>query len=162
MVGWRTGTAFALGTIGGALATALLDPVGGRRRRSQVRDKVGQRARQVRSALVRRMRYEQGHVKGMAHEAARRTYLERGAPLADYEETLVDKVRSEAFRHNRHELSHVNLSAADGVVQVFGSAHGAEEATDILRRIRAVHGVKEVVSRLVVKESVAPSPESRN
>lgn len=56
----------------------------------------------------------------------------------------------------------MNLSAAGGVVQVFGSAHGPEEAADIVRRIRAVHGVKEVVSRLVVQESVRPGAESQN
>lgn len=92
MVPWRTGTAFVLGVASGVLATALLDPMGERRRQSQVRDKVGQRARQARSAVARRVRYEQGHVKGLAHAAAIRVHLQQEAPLADYEETLVDKV----------------------------------------------------------------------
>ena len=154
----RTGVAFVVGALAGAAAVAIGDPATGRRRRARFRDRSAHRLRQARRGVGRRLRYQQGHLKGIAHDAARTTHLQHEAPLPDYEETLVDKVRSEAFRDSRHELQQINLTAAEGVVHVYGAAHTRREADDILRRVRAVHGVKGTADHLVIREAPPRPP----
>ena len=96
-------------------------------------------------------------MKDVIHDAAVRTHLSEEPPLPDEEGTLVDKVRSTAFRHSPQELSHINLTAAEGVIHVFGSAQSEAEATDIIQRIRAVHEVKGVISHLLIQPEGEPS-----
>jgi osmotically-inducible protein OsmY len=149
MLGFRILGVWICGFLTGATFVWFLDPARADRRR-RARDRTVHRMHKARDAVRRRARYEEGHVKGLAHEAAIRTHLEQKQPLADLEETLIDKVRSEAFRDRRHELSHVNLTSVEGVVHVYGSAHDPGEADDILHRVRGVEGVREVVDHLRV------------
>ena len=153
----RYGTVFAAGALSGAALMTLLDPRSGRERRVRTREKLAHRSRQVQHTVQQRARYERGHVKDVIHDAAVRTHLSEEPPLPDEEGTLVDKVRSTAFRHSPQELSHINLTAAEGVIHVFGSAQSEAEATDIIQRIRAVHEVKDVISHLLIQPEGEPS-----
>lgn len=141
--------AWLCGFLAGASLIVLVDPAS-RRRRARLRDQSRHQVTRASRALGRRLRYEEGHLRGLAHEAAVRTHVESREPLADLGETLVDKVRSEGFRGEHEVLRQVNLTAVDGIVHVYGSAHNREDADAILSRVRGVEGVREVVDHLVV------------
>ncbi len=141
---------FSLGVALGVALMAMLDPVSGSRRRSLARDRALHGASQAGDAVGRRARYERGHMRGVVHDVAQRAHLTEADLPADFEETLVDKIRSEGFRDSREELTKINLTAINGVVHVYGGADDRRQADDILRRVRSVHGVKAVVDHLVL------------
>ena len=156
MIRLRSVLAFVSGAAAGLLAALMLDPATGRRRRQRLWDRARHGARQASSRVSRRARYQRGHLRGVAHEAAVRAHVAHEGRPADLAETLVDKVRSEAFRGSRQELAQINLTAADGVVHVFGAAHSRAEADDILQRVGGVHGVRSVVDHLRIHEETSP------
>ena len=115
--------------------------------------------RQLRRAervVGRRARYEEGHLKGLGHDALERAQLTHH-DRPDLEASLVNKVRSEAFRQRHDALAHINLHAVAGVVHVHGSAKDRAEAEDMLWCVRGVAGVQEVVDHLVIARH---TPES--
>ena len=147
--------AWLCGFLSGATVALLLDP-NAKRRRKRARDRAMHQLRRAERAVGRRARYEEGQLKGLRHEALERAHLTHH-DRPDLEGTLVDKVRSEAFRRRHDALAHINLHAVAGVVHVHGSAKDRAEAEDMLRRVRGVAGVREVVDHLVV---ASRTPES--
>lgn len=143
----RTMVVWICGALTGAILILLLDPAT-RGRRTRMRDQARGGLRRAERAAERRARYEEGHLRGLQHAAAgtRRSHHD----LPDRGTTLIDKVRSEAFRGQHAALAHVNLNAEDGVVHVRGAVADQEEAAALLDRVRSVDGVSDVVAHLTI------------
>ena len=144
----RTTAVWLCGALTGAALVFLLDPTT-RGRRTRVRDRARSELRRAERGAERRARYEEGRLRRLQHAASEGARLTDHA-LPDFEATLIDKVRSEAFRGRHAVLAHVNLNAEDGVVHVRGAVADQDEAADLLDRVRGVEGVRDVVDHLTI------------
>ena len=135
----------------GALATYFLDPEQGPKRRAVTRDRLASGLRQASEsgqAFAEDLRSRTG---GFVAGARRR--LER-EPVSD--EVLAERVRARIGRNIAHPGS-IDVSVAQGVVTLRGPIL-ASEVSRILRAVRAVAGVREVLNELEVHESPGNVP----
>lgn len=141
-----------LSTIGlGAGLMYLLDPDQGKRRRSVAFDKLGKVGRQGGRKLAATGR-DLGHrTKGLAATGSRRFKKEQ-VP----DGRLVERVRAEIGHHvsDAHALT---VSAMNGRITLSGPISGSE-VDDLLSAVSSVPGVREVESRLEVREQPAGEP----
>jgi osmotically-inducible protein OsmY len=92
-----------------------------------------------------------GTARGALHSA---TVKLRGGPSYD-DITLVHRVESEIFRGPDAPKGHVNVNAADGVVELRGQV-SQEQIAELGKAARRVAGVREVHNLLHVPGTPAP------
>lgn len=146
---------FLLGAMAGAAVMFLFDPLGGRRRRKLLTEKLGSSFRHTRHNLVGYGTHLGLHAKGAAHEL--RAWATEG-PIPDHQ--LVERVRSQLGR-GVHHVRHICVSAHDGVVTLSGCAL-REEANAMLANVERVRGVKGVECQLHLYNTVQEFPATQS
>lgn len=119
----------------GAGAAMLMDPVRGKARRARLRDQTTGRMRDANPEMGKRARYGSGRLKGAAHEFTH----DDQAPLTDQD--LRQKVKSEAL--GPFGADDLEIDVNNGMVTLTGD--GVDD--DLLRRVRSITGVQDVVVR---------------
>jgi uncharacterized membrane protein len=128
----------------GAIATYLLDPRSGRRRRALLRDATEHAARAAASGLARATTDLEHRAQGAVSHA-------RGALRAKVtdDSVLVARVRSRLGRVTG--LVHgISIASENGIVQLTGQVL-ADEEPKILRAVRMTRGVRDVIANLDVR-----------
>jgi osmotically-inducible protein OsmY len=127
----------------GAAAAYLFDPEQGRGRRSRLRDQAAARARRASDSVAGRGQYLAETALGRAFEARSRLL-----PKPADDVTLVDRIRSEAFADRRIPAGQINVDVVAGRATLRGELpdHGLIE--DVVERVRAVPGVRDVENLL--------------
>lgn len=147
---WKT----PLVAAGGALIALLFDPVSGRRRRAQLRQRV--------PAFVRRRGRELGqvgqHVASDAYGAKQRLVhsrpQEKEGALND--PALASKVESEIFRDPDVPKGDIVVQAHDGIVELRGEVPQQELIDELVERTRRIPEVRDVENLLHVAGTPAP------
>jgi hypothetical protein len=136
----------------GAGTAFLLDPRQGRRRRHVLRDRSLALVRRGSRLGIRKARFAGGHARGAV--AVSRRVLGIPAPAtperATDEATLVQRIRSEAFRSAGVSKRDVDVRVEDGVAILRGSVTGREAADALVSRTAKVSGVRDVAAMLRV------------
>jgi hypothetical protein len=141
---------FLFGAGVGALATLLLEPSGGGRRRALIRDKTFKASKHAGRAAARTAR----HLENKAFGMFKRSVHSSDVHVDDV--TLQQRVRSEFGRKIRHAKS-IDVEVIDGVVTLRGPILN-DEVDDILLTVNAVPGVKEVINELDVHTNADSIP----
>lgn len=131
----------------GAGTAFLLDPRQGRRRRHVLRDRSLALVRRGSRLGVRKARFAGGHARGAV--ALSKRLLRRPERVTD-DATLVQRIRSEAFRGADVSTRDVDLRVEDSVAILRGSVSGRETADGLVSRTAKVSGVREVAAMLRV------------
>ena len=131
----------------GAGTAFLLDPRQGRRRRHVLRDRSLALVRRGSLLGVRKARFAGGHARGAVAMSKR---LLRRPELVTDDATLVQLIRSEAFRGAGVSMRDVDLRVEDAVAVLRGSVSGRESADRLVSRTAKVSGVREVAAMLRV------------
>lgn len=132
----------ALIALGGAAVAYLFDPVSGRGRRARLADQAGALGRRSVEEAERKARYEAGRLKGAVHEAG---------PAQDFprdDAELLQKVRSEAVGPSPFSGSEIEIHVEDGEVILRGAGRDQDAEDDLIHRIEAVTGVRQVRNEL--------------
>jgi uncharacterized membrane protein len=135
----------------GAAVTYFLDPDRGARRRARVRDMVAHAASLTRRAVGATSRDALHRTYGTA--ASLRSFVRR-EPVDD--QVLADRVRAKLGRLVSHPHA-VGVMASDGVVRLRGHILD-REAAPLVRAIRLVRGVGDVIDQLERHEQAAHVP----
>ena len=130
-------TGFLMGTAIGMALMYLLDPDRGRSRRARLADKAAAGARDIAEAVATGVEYQKGVVKGAVHEVADSMRPERQFD----DETLLQKVRSEAVGRLNGSTSDLEIDISNGEVRLSGSLSSAAERDRLIDLIRQVEGV---------------------
>lgn len=130
-----------------------LDPAGGRRRRSQLRERIGSAGKDLNSALGAAGR-DLGH-RAQGVGARVRSQFTRGA-ISD--EVLVERVRSALGRAVSHPGA-IEVSATRGGRVRLNGAALAHEYAELLETVSGVRGVREICDELAVYDDSAGIPE---
>jgi osmotically-inducible protein OsmY len=134
----------------GGVIAALADPVSGARRRAAIRQRGLSTGRHSLQRLSRQARYTSGKLQGVVAERRH-----RNGEVPD-DRTLVDKVRSEAFRGLPVTPHEVNVGAVDGIVTIRGPIADGALREEVERRVTAVSGVRGVENLLHLPTEPAP------
>src|SRR5918992_2515501 len=122
----------------GALVQYLRDPQLGRTRRVRLKDQASARVRRpLRRAGARyrkRSKFAHDRATGLVHEVTRRG--RQRVPEGD--QTLVDKVRSEALGGEEWRPCTINVDAVDGVVTLRGQLDRQEQIDAAERAVRQI------------------------
>jgi hypothetical protein len=138
-----------------ALAAAgawLLDPVSGRRRRALLRDRTAGFLRRGARRSERVGRHLASDTQGLAQRAAHA----RPEPRVLDDATLKNKVETEIFRDADSPKGRVSVNAQHGIVQLRGEVDSPDLIDDLVKKTRAIQGVREVENLLHVPGSPAP------
>jgi hypothetical protein len=138
-----------------ALAAAgawLYDPVSGRRRRSQLRDRTAGFFRRSARRSGRFGRHVASDTQGLVQRAAHA----RPEPRVLDDATLKNKVETEIFRAADSPKGRVSVNAQHGIVQLRGEVDSADLIDDLVQKVRSIQGVREVENLLHVPGAPAP------
>ena len=140
------------GLIGGAIAY-LYDPVSGRGRRAQLRDRGLAETRKLRERADAKKRHlsnlARGTIEGMKTS---------GIDETD-DATLTQRIRSEVFGSADVPSDRVALNVVDGVAELRGELDAQEDIDALFVRVSAVPGVRSVRNLLRVHGADAPNKE---
>jgi hypothetical protein len=144
----RTLRAFVIG----AGTAYFLDPRQGRRRRHLVRDRLFALVRRSRRLLVKEARLASGHARALSAQVRRDgDRAERPTDPA----TVVQRIRSDAFREAGISTKDVDVRVDDGVATLQGSVPSDEAADALVSRVAEMPGVRDVAAMLRVQASQA-------
>ncbi len=133
----RKFTGFLLGAVVGAVLGYLFDPDRGRSRRARLADQTAAGARDVTEAVKTGVEYQKGVMKGAVHDLT-----ETVRPEEHFDdETLLQKVRSEAVGRLDGSTAHLEIDISDGEVRLSGSLASVEDRDRLFELIRQVEGV---------------------
>jgi osmotically-inducible protein OsmY len=135
---------FLRGLAIGAWVAYLFDPQHGRRRRHMLRDRSIATVRRFARRSRRGASLFVAEIRGFVAKA---THL-RERPKHVNDETLAQKVMSEAFRSPDAPKGDVNVNVEGGRVVLRGQVATNELIEDLERRVRKVAGVQEVENLL--------------
>jgi len=148
-----------IGLIGGAVATFVLDPRAGRRRRALARDKVVHLGHSVdeliSETIPRRVEYLSGVAAGARHRVMSTVRPER-SEMPDDDQFVTDRVMSIVFRDPDIPKGDINVNTVDGVVYLRGTVDDPRMVQEIESRVRQVEGVRDVVN-VINRPEVDPS-----
>ncbi len=150
----RTKNRFSLPVLAfvGALVAFFFDPTSGRRRRSQLAQRVPAFFRHRARDVGRARRTVTAQAYGVAQKA---THLrEESKDLND--PTLAAKVETELFRDVDVPKGQINVNAQEGVIQLRGEDPSPDMINDLVEKARKVQGVKDVENLLHLPKTEAP------
>ncbi len=133
----------AIGTVAGIGIGRLIDPVAGRRRRTEIRDRTRAFFRRAGRRVGRFGRFTRSHAVGIAMRA---THV-RQKPKDFDDATLADKIRSEIFRPADVPKGQINVNVQRGVAQLRGEVP-PEMIGDLEAQVRRIQGVRDVENLL--------------
>lgn len=148
-----------LGLAIGALLAILFAPTTGRRSRAAIKDrlgKVGEGAADAAAAASDKAIDIAHRVEGLAHKVEKKVEADTAA---DDDGTIADRVRS-VLGHNEatKHLERINVDCVNGVVTLRGPLMDEVTQETLVTAVRAVPGVKDVVSDFLIDEKpVDPS-----
>jgi BON domain len=137
------------GAAGAGLAYAF-DPVRGRRRRAELKDRGRAALRRQMRAVERQASYGKGRAEGTIH---RLRHPQPHVPEDDL--TLADKIRSEVL--GKVAGPHLTIDVNARVVTLRGQVHDDQTAQDVERGVRGTPGVVDVVNLLHTPGTPAPN-----
>jgi hypothetical protein len=137
------------GAVGAALAY-VFDPVRGRRRRAELKDRGRATVRREVRAVERQASYGKGRAEGVIHKVR---HPRPHVPEDDM--TLVDKIRSEVLGHV--DGPHLTIDVNDRVVTLRGEVPDERKAQQIEHDVRSTPGVIDVVNLLHQPGTPAPN-----
>jgi osmotically-inducible protein OsmY len=138
--------------IGAAVAAAgayLFDPDRGRTRRAKLADRGGATLRTVRDRMMAKARYQKGVARGMAHKMTE-PFQE---PVEVDDQTLLQKIRSEAVGRWQGPTREIEIDVRDGDVTVRGPAD-RDRAGELIHLIESVDGVRSVSDQMTVTQGI--------
>ena len=135
-------TTFLAGAGLGAAAAYFLDNESGNRRRKLVADKAGKYARQGGGSVQGAAQAAGAQVKGVASKAQSAATGGESAPGDD--NTLKAKVETEIFRDADAPKGSVDVSVANGVVELRGQVDDRSQIEALELKTRMVRGVRDV------------------
>jgi hyperosmotically inducible protein len=141
----RAKTAF----LTGAGAAYFLDPKTGKRRRHVARDRLLRALRLLRHGAVKKAKLAGGRARGLAAIARRGV---RTPAVAVDDETVVQRIRSDALRDVELSTSQIDVRVEDGYARLSGSVATIDDEERLVSRVRKVPGVKEVSAEVRVAE----------
>jgi osmotically-inducible protein OsmY len=146
----RAKTAF----LAGAGTAYFFDPETGRKRRHEARDRSLRAVRRLSRLGVKKARLAGGRAHGVAAVARRavsdRAVSERAVSVDD--ETVAQRIRSDALRDVGLSAKDVAVSVEDGFARLRGSVASIDLADRLVARVRKVAGVNEVSAELRVTD----------
>jgi hypothetical protein len=140
----RTLKAFVIG----AGTAYFLDPRQGRRRRHLLRDRFLALARRGHRLLVKKARFAGGHARGLAAQVLPHDH---GADRPTDSATVVQRIRSDAFREAGVSTKDVDVRVDDGVATLHGNVPSDEAADVLVSRVAEMPGVRDVAAMLRVQ-----------
>ena len=146
---------FAIGTALGALLAYFFDPQNGNRRRKLAVDRTAGFVRRRGRETARTGRAVAAEAYGVSQKVQHR----KEEPKSFDDATLANKVRSEALRGDEVPAEAVNVNVQNGIVQLRGEVQQPELIDELVQRVRAVQGVREVENLLHLPGTEAPMHE---
>jgi hypothetical protein len=141
----RAKTAF----LAGASAAYFFDPEAGNRRRHVARDRSLKALRRLQRGSIKKVKLVGGHARGIA--AFGRRAVSRAAVAVD-DETVAQRIRSDALRDLRLSTKEIDVRVDDGFATLRGSIATIDDADRLVSRVRKVPGVKDVSAEVRVAE----------
>jgi hypothetical protein len=133
-----------VGTLIGFVVARLFDPISGRRRRAELRDRTAALFRRTRRRVARFERYSGSYAHGLGQRV---THL-RQEPKDLDDATLTDKIETLIFRPADVPKGQINVNVQKGVVQLRGEVPRPELIQDLEARVRRIQGVLDVENLL--------------
>jgi hypothetical protein len=144
----RSAKAFLIG----AGTAYFLDPRQGRRRRNVLRDRSAAFLRRGSRVGVKKARFAGGHLRGLV-AVSRRALGRQVTAAASDDETVKQRIRSEALREAGVSTRDVEVEVEDGVATLRGSVDGRAAADELVSRVAKVPGVRDVAAMIRVSSS---------
>lgn len=129
----------------GAGAAYLFDPGQGKRRRRELRDRSRKLVRVVEKKTASKAKFTTGRIRG-ALAVSRRLVTPTDVAVDDV--TVVQRIRSDAFRHAGVSTRDVELRVEEGVATLRGSVDSPEHADALVQRVAKTPGVENVAAML--------------
>jgi osmotically-inducible protein OsmY len=145
----------AKGFVLGVGLAYYLDPQNGKRRRRMVVDRAASVARRLGRLAGKKARYAAGRGRGVAAGVEGKLSSD---PVATDDATVLQRIRSDALRDVGLSTKEIDVDVRDGVATVEGTVDSTALGDDLVARVRAVPGVKDVDSKISV--SLRGSAES--
>jgi osmotically-inducible protein OsmY len=145
---------FILAALAGVAAMFFLDPDRGKRRRALARDRGAGLVRRAQATSERLQRRVVSDTYGVSR---RLTHPDVTQDMPPNDAALAQKVMTELFRDRRIPKGSINVSAAQGVVQLRGQVEHPEEILEIEGRVRRIPGVADVEVLLHLPNTPAPT-----
>ncbi len=142
----RTMKAFVMG----AGTAFFLDPRQGRRRRHEARDRALKLVRRTSRLGSRKLRFAESRARGVVAHAQ---HVVDPNEVVDDDATVVQRIRSDAFRVAGVSTREVDLEVEDGVAVLHGSVATDEQAEILVARVADTPGVQDVAAMLRVSAS---------
>ncbi len=133
----RSTSAFLMG----AGTAYLFDPRQGKGRRHQLRDRSLRALHRVERVGTGKVKFAGGHVRGLV-AVVRRTLL-RPAVATD-DETVTQRIRSDAFRDVDVPTEGVDVIVENGLAKLRGSVVSIADSDRLVARVGKVPGVRDV------------------
>lgn len=131
----------------GAASAYLLDPDRGRSRRARLYDQTSALARKATGKSRSWVRYQKGAARGVAHKLSE-PFREQEQSVDD--DTLLQKIRSEAIGYWDPASENVEIDVDRGIVTLKGSVGKPTDHADLINLIRKVEGVEAIQDRVEV------------
>jgi osmotically-inducible protein OsmY len=131
----------------GAGMAYLLDPRHGKRRRHVLRDRSLRVVRRSQRLGTKKVKFVSGHLHGLM--ALVRRLSTRPAVAVD-DETVTQRIRSDAFRDVGVSTREVEVEVEDGIATLRGSVDDRSIADNLVTRVGKVPGVRDVAAMLRV------------
>ncbi|MGH8873546.1 MAG: BON domain-containing protein [Acidimicrobiia bacterium] len=146
----KKGTLWRSAGIGATVAVGayLLDPDLGRTRRARLADQAGAIARTAGDRIRARARYQKGVAQGVMHKVSEPFQ----PPIEVDDDTLLQKIRSEAVGRWQGPKHDLEIDVDNGVVTLRGTA-SRDRAEELIHLVESVKGVDAVTDEM----SVSPS-----
>jgi osmotically-inducible protein OsmY len=135
--------------LAGAGTAYFFDPQTGKKRRHEARDRSLRALRRFGREGVKKAKLAGGHAQGVA-AVARRTVSEPDVSVDD--ETVAQRIRSDALRDVGVSTKDVDVSVEDGLARLRGSVTTIDLADRLVARVRKIAGVNDVSAELHVAE----------
>jgi hypothetical protein len=141
-IGVAGGVAAGIGV--GLVVGRFFDPVAGRRRRHELRDRT---AAFFRRGGRRAERFGR-HTASQANALTQRAKHRRRQPKDLDDATLTDKIETQIFRPAEVPKGQINVNVQEGLVQLRGEVPTPEMIGDLEAQVREIHGVRDVENLL--------------
>jgi gas vesicle protein len=135
-----------IGALSAATVTYFFDPSHGRKRRAQLKDRIGRWQRISVFFTDRQVRNLRNHAVGWVASIASQ-FTKREIPE---DEKLQNRIRSAMGRITNHP-SAIEVSVNSGIVTLHGNVLSTE-IEPLVRRIKSLRGVQRVINRLETKD----------